>query len=318
MRINGEEQRFGLGIPTFMGGVPIAVEQTADYDVAFLGIPIETAASYRRGTAKAARALREYADWDDIGDKNFIDLDRDKLLLHSTAQRIGDLGDMVLDETNQERYIPKIITYAGNIAASCVPVFIGGDHSITYSTFQGARSRIHPDQKVGILHFDAHFDVEDAYPNMPKIWHGNVFRELIREGHIEGHDLFTVGVRGTVPKKWVDYADHKGINYFTSQEVIKDKQTVIEKVAAGLSAYDQIYVTLDVDGLDTAYAPGTGVPRFNGLLPQDIIDFFRACIKKPLLAADIVEYSPTYDTNGQTAITICDLAYELLAFRGKT
>jgi arginase family enzyme len=196
-------------------------------------------------------------------------------------------------------------------------VFIGGDHSVTYSTFQGAKSRVDRETKIGLIHFDAHFDVEDDYPNLPRVWHGNVFRALIDEGHITGKDLFTIGVRGIVPKKWVDYADAKEINYFTSDQLKQHKDDVIGKIATGLAAYDQVYVTMDVDSLDISQCPGTGTPRANGLMPGDIVDITRSCIIQPLLGVDIVEYSPLYDQNGQSAVTICEIMYDILAFRSR-
>ncbi len=315
MSVSSEEEKFGMGIATFMGGDYVRdIAATADYDVAFLGVPVEGGASYRHGQSLAPNILRRYSAWDRLDGAEFIDLDRDGQYLVSKDQRIVDLGDIVINESDPAGTIEKIKQKAGAIAANCFPVFIGGDHSITYSTFQGARSRVDKDAKIGLLHFDAHYDLESHYQNLPTIWHGNVFRQLIEEGHIKGNDLFTVGVRGIVPKSWVDYAQEKGVNYATANDVHRDKQGVIEKVRQALADYDAIYITLDVDVLDPPYCPGTGTPRANGLTPNDVVDIVRS-LERPLLALDIVEFSPQYDQNGQSAVNICEMLYDFLAFR---
>ncbi len=313
-----EENRFGTGIPTFMGGDYVTdVAETAKYDVAFLGLPFEGGASFRRGQAAAPSELRRYSDWDRLDGAEFVDLNRDGQVLKASNDRVADLGDLRIDESSHAAMNEEIVRFTGKIATNCLPVFIGGDHSITYSTFQGARSRLGKDARVGILHFDAHFDVEDDYPKMPRVWHGNPFRTLIQEGHVRRGDLVTVGVRSIVPKQWVDYANENGITYVTPNEVRKDKAAMIEKVRAALAKCDAVYITFDVDALDVAYCPGTGVPTSNGLTPGDIVDFVRNSIEPPLAGIDIVEYLPQCDVNGQSAFTICEMLYDFLAFRRK-
>lgn len=312
-----EENRFNTGVSTFLGADYITdVERTAVYDIAFLGVPFEGGASYRRGQSEAPGVLRTYSDWDRLDGTTYVDLNRDGQALMANTDRVADLGDLRIDESSNDVMTKEIIGYTGRIAASCLPVFIGGDHSITYSTFQGARSRIDNSARVGIVHFDAHFDVEDDYSKMPRVWHGNPFRTLIQEGHIGRGDLITVGVRGIVPKRWVDYAEDNGITYVTGDQVRRDKVAMIEKVQKVLAKFDAVYMTLDVDALDVAYCPGTGVPTSNGLTPGDVTDFTR--ILPPLIGLDIVEFTPRYDVNGQSAFTICEILYDVLAFRKKT
>lgn len=263
-----EENRFGTGIPTFMGADYVTdVAATADYDIAFLGLPFEGGASFRKGQAEGPSVLRKYSDWDRLDGTEYVDLSRGGQVLRASEDRAVDLGDLRIDESGSEAMIAEIIRYVGRIASGCLPVFIGGDHSITYSTFQGARSRIGEDARVGILHFDAHFDVEKEYPKMPRVWHGNPFRELIKEEHIRPGDMHTVGVRSIVPKQWVDYAESQDLTYVTASQVHEQRAETLDMIKQRLSVYDAVYVTFDVDALDVTYCPGTGVPTSNGLTP---------------------------------------------------
>lgn len=312
MSIN-EEERFGTGIPTFMGGDYINIKNVNSYDVAFIGIPIEYGASFRKGTTHAPSTIRRYSAWDRVDGSKYYDIN-EGVDYRANNLKIADLGDLLLSETAPLDDFKKISSYLARIPDKTFPLVVGGDHSITYPCFRGIMSGSKK-QKMAILHFDAHLDVEKNYLNMPEIWHGNVFRKLISEGSIDGNDIFSIGPRGIIPKKWADYASKQNINILTSRQIKNGILSEITKsLLEKLAKYDGVYITFDIDVLDVGSAPGTGIPQSGGLSPQEIIFIMRALRKINVIGMDVVELSPNYDPTGQTAMIVCEMLFNFLAF----
>lgn len=309
----GEEEKFGVGIHTFMGSDYKRLNELTDQKVAFLGIPLEYGASYRKGTAYASNAIRKYSAWDRVDGMYYFDLDG-KNIFKSNDIKIADLGDLLLSDTNQSKDFKKIIDFISAIPKGVLPLIIGGDHSITYPCFKSIKQN-NPNRKIALLHFDAHLDVEEDYLEMPEIWHGNFVRKLIEGNFIQGRDVLTVGPRGIIPKKWIDYTKDEQINIITASEFRENgRVNSIKKILNFLSDYDSVYITLDIDVLDIQFVPGTGTPQTNGLTPYDILEIMRSLRQTNVIALDLVEYSPSYDSNGQTNIIICEMLFNFLAF----
>lgn len=311
--IKPEEEKFGLGIATFMGADYIDISHAGEYDVVFLGLPLETGASFRKGMSLAPNAIRQYSSWDRVDGATFVDIKNNQKVTANKLS-IADLGDLPLCETDQNECIQKIIKYIGSIPQRSLPLVVGGDHSVTYSSFVGSRKRFPKNAKIALLHLDAHLDVENSYTNLPKIWHGNVIRKLISDNYIAPNDIYSVGVRGFVPEEWVNYAERNGINIFSAYEIMDHKEEVYAGIINRLKGYDLLYVSFDIDVLDTSYCPGTGVPSNDGLRPRDVSDLLKQLHDIRLIGFDMVELSPCYDVNGQTTMIACELLYELLAF----
>ena len=224
MKEERKEEYIYAGIPTYMGGEFIREKEIKDYDVVFLGVPCDYGASYRLGAKYAPRQLREYSFWDRIYGEELYDLDHNEYL-KTNELKIADLGDVYVNPTvpseNQDAITEK--TYA--ITKYSFPLVCGGDHSITYGSFRGfykAMKERYPDYEIGLIHFDAHMDVEDKYLNMPEVWHGNVFRKLIEGGYLKGKNMYTIGPRGVVGREWFDYVKEQEINLYTAN-VVKER-----------------------------------------------------------------------------------------------
>lgn len=218
MKEEREEEYIYAGIPTYMGGEFIREKEISDYDVVFLGVPCDYGASYRLGAKYAPRQLREYSFWDRIYGEELYDLDHNEYL-KTNKLKIADLGDVYVNPTNPGNNQEAITKKVYSIAKKSFPLVCGGDHSITYGSFRGffkAMKERYPDYEVGLIHFDAHMDVEDKYLNMPEVWHGNVFRKLIEDGYLIGENMYTIGPRGVVGRDWFDYVKEKHINLFTA------------------------------------------------------------------------------------------------------
>ena len=249
-----KEEYIYAGIPTYMGGEFIREKDIKKYDIIFLGVPCDYGASYRLGAKYAPRQLREYSFWDRIYGEELYDLDHDKYL-KTNELKIADYGDVYVNPTNPDDNQNAITNAVYKITKNSFPLVCGGDHSITYGSFRGFYKAIkerYPDYEVGLIHFDAHLDVEDGYLNMPNIWHGNVFRRLIEDGYLDGKNMYTIGPRGVVGREWFDYIKEKNINLFTANNIKKIGllNIINEIIEKNKDKKIKFYITFDIDCLD--------------------------------------------------------------------
>ena len=205
--MQNKEELIYSGIPTFMGSDFIKEDDIKKYDVVFLGVPTDYGASYRLGAKYAPRQLREYSFWDRVDGLKMYDLDNEQYI-QTNNLNIADIGDIEVNPTNPEQNQCNITDKVYSIRKNSFPVICGGDHCITYGSFRGcykAIKEMYQDYEIGIIHYDAHMDVEKDYLNMPRIWHGNVFRKLIEDGFLKGENLYTIGPRGIINSEDMSY-----------------------------------------------------------------------------------------------------------------
>ncbi len=316
--IDDKEEYIYAGIPTYMGGKFIKEKDIKNYDIVFLGVPCDYGASYRLGAKYAPRQLREYSFWDRIYGEELYDLDHNKYL-KTNEFKIADLGDVFVNPTNPSFNQDEITKKVYSIAKFSFPLICGGDHSITYGSFRGFYKAIKekfPDYDIGLIHFDAHMDVEDKYLNMPEVWHGNVFRKLIEDGYLKGENMYTIGPRGVVGKEWFDYVKEKNINLFTSNYI---KEKGILNIINGIKEKNKnkkikFYITFDIDCLDVSYVFGTGTPQCNGLTPYECDEALRNLHDLDIAGFDIVELNPKLDDSHTSFVIAEELLYHFLAF----
>lgn len=311
------EEFIYTGIPSFMGAPFISLKEAHKYDVAAIGVPVDFGASYRLGAKYAPRRIREYSFWDRVDGTIYYDLDINKVR-KSNKLKIADLGDINIWPGNAKRNDDEIIQVISAIRKKTFPLVLGGDHSITYSSFIGCQKGLrHRDaNSIGLLHFDAHLDTEDKYLTMPEIWHGNPFRELIKRKYLKGEHMVTIGPRDVVDHRWYEFVKENGITLFTSREVrLKGIISVMKEVIELLkSRCSYVYVTFDIDSIDISQAPGTGTPSGGGLFAEDIIIAMRMLRTLPIVGFDLVELNPKYDVSGATSVLACSILWNFLAF----
>lgn len=318
MKKERKEEYIYAGIPTFMGGEFISENDIKKYDVVFLGVPCDYGVSYRLGAKYAPRQLREYSFWDRIYGEELYDLDHNKYL-KTNKLSIADLGDVYVNPTNPNENQDAITEKTYAISKDSFPLICGGDHSITYGSFRGfykAMKEKYPDYEVGLIHFDAHMDIEDKYLNLPDVWHGNVFRKLIEDGYLKGQNMYTIGPRGVVGKEWFDYAKEQKINLFTANNV-KEKgilNVIDDIIRKNKNRKIKFYITFDIDCLDVSYVFGTGTPQCNGLTPYECDEALRSLNGLDIVAFDIVELNPKLDDSHTSFIIAEELIYHFLAF----
>ena len=318
MEEDRKEEYIYAGIPTFMGGKFIEEKEIKKYDVVFLGVPCDYGASYRLGSKYAPRQLREYSFWDRVYGEELYDLDRD-LYLKTNDLKIADLGDVYVVPTspssNQDAIAEKVYT----ITKNSFPIICGGDHSITYGSFKGfcrAINEKYPDYEIGLIHFDAHLDVENKYLNLPDVWHGNVFRKLIEDGYLNGENMYTIGPRGVVGREWYDYVKENKIHLYTSNKVkeVGILNIINEIININKNKKIKFYVTFDIDCIDISYIFGTGTPQYNGLTPYECDEALRNLHELNIAGFDMVELNPKLDDSHTSFVIAEELIYHFLAF----
>jgi agmatinase len=274
-------------------------------DVAVIGVPFDTATSYRTGPRFGPAAIRDLSQllrpWHPIHE---IDVFGSLSLI--------DGGDLAVTPGNAERTMEQIAEgLAPVVAAGAVPLVLGGDHSIVLGELRAHARAYGP---VGVVLLDAHADTWDQYYG-ERYFHGTPFRRALEEGLIDPHRSFLAGMRGSLyaaadldePRSWgFEIVPCHELRTWTAHEY---GARVRARVGEG-----PVYLSFDIDALDPAFAPGTGTPEVAGLLPHEAVAFLRALAGIPFVGYDIVEVSPQFDGPGQvTALNAASIGYELLA-----
>ena len=291
------------GIATF-GRAPYLTDATGA-DVAILGVPYDGSTSYRSGTRFGPRAIREQS-----------------LLLwgYNNAQQVAPFRSLkVVDVGDVDVVPPDIIAThqqiertAGRILETGAKlVTVGGDHSISLPLLRAHAQRHGP---MAVVHFDAHPDTWDSeYPGQPYS-HGTPFKRAIEEGLIDTSAYLQIGIRGPTngPE---DYADAValGARMITQDEFrARNLSDIVQEIQTTVGT-KSVYVTLDIDVVDPAFAPGTGTPEVGGLSSYEILQLVRGLRGLTTIGFDLVEVSPPYDFSNITAILAANLAFEFLS-----
>ncbi|HEU4973620.1 MAG TPA: agmatinase [Baekduia sp.] len=292
------------GVRTF-ARLPHVTVPHADVDAAVIGIPFDTATSFRSGTRFGPEAIRSASA---LLRPYHPPLDVD---VFGTLS-IVDGGDLEITPGNALRTTEQIAAALQPVvAAGIVPVVLGGDHSIVLGELR-AHAAVHG--PVALVLLDAHADTWDAYYG-EKYFHGTPFRRAVEEGLIDTGRSLLAGMRGPLyAPEDLQAARDMGFELLTGDELraltpAEYGARVRERVGDGPA-----YLSFDIDVLDPAFAPGTGTPEVAGLLPHEALGFLRALAGMRFSGYDVVEVSPPYDGPGQvTATNAAAVAYELLA-----
>lgn len=295
------------GIATY-GRAPL-VADAAEADVAILGVPYDSSTSYRGGTRFGPRAIREQS-----------------LLLwgYNNAQGVAPFQSLKVVDVGDADLVPVSIiathqhiqsAAAKVIEAGATLITLGGDHSITLPLLREHARKHGP---VAVIHFDAHPDTWDCeYPGHPYS-HGTPFIRAIEENLIQTDAYVQIGIRGPTGGPQ-DYADalRLGARMITLDEFRTRTLAEVLKEVRGLVGNRPVYVTLDIDCVDPAFAPGTGTPEVGGLTSYEILQLVRGLQGLKTVGFDLVEVAPPYDHAGITAILAANLVFEYLSLLAK-
>ena len=258
-----------------------------EVDTVIFGIPFDEAVSYRGGAGEGPKVLRENTFTPSPFTENFASY---------ASLKVYDAGDFnFIHGQDREKYFDEIADYvAGLVRMNKFFVMVGGDHSTTIPILRGIDRGV--DEDFGIIHIDAHFDLCDHIGG-DKLSHGSTQRRALELDHIGGtENMYFVGIRSIEPDEYEFKKTHP-IQVASAKECFRRGMEAIgEDVVRAMSAYKRVYITLDIDGLDPGFAPGTGTPQFGGLVPRQTLDLLEICFDNlNIIGLDVVEISPKLD-----------------------
>ncbi len=295
------------GTPTFFM-LPVALtpeDLTAgEVDVAIMGAPLDTG-SGMRGAAFGPKTLRgsdKYLGWGSWSDPH----------LHVMVDWMQDLtvvdyGDAPIDNLSAERSMAPVRAMVKEIAETgAIPMIVGGDHSLEYPDV-AAIADVYGKENVGVIHFDAHYDASENVSGH-LISHGQPIRRLIEEGHVLGKNYVQVGLRGYWPgEDGFRFMREHGFRYHTMAEIERDGwEPVMERALQEVSeGPEYLYISLDIDVLDPAYAAGTGTPEPGGLTTRELFPLVRRlCAENNVVGFELVEFNPLADPGYTTSLNV--------------
>ena len=287
------------GIPTFLG-LPAATS-AAGLDVAVIGLPTDLGVSNRPGARFGPRAVRTI---ERIGPYHPT-----QKSVPQAKLKAADIGDVPFrSRYSLEQTLEDIETFYSELHTQGVrPLSVGGDHSVTYPILK-ALGRERP---VGLVHIDAHCDTMGSYDGS-KFHHGGPFRLAVLDGVLDPERTIQIGIRGASNVYW-EFSYASGMTVIEMEEFMSLGVDAIAARARAVVGDRPMYVSVDVDGFDPAYAPGTGTPEVGGITPREGLALLRALTGLNVIGADVVEVAPQYDPTTNTAQLAAQLLFEELA-----
>jgi agmatinase len=286
-------------------------EKAAEANLAVIGIPWDVSSSYRRGAAEAPNVIRKatsgklYSPYTEMN-INLVD-----------KWRIYDWGDVEISTDNPIDAHNAVSTMLKDICSIWHKnrfLFLGGDHLATYFCFHTLSSKVNAvnGKSMGLIYLDAHPDLYPDYEGN-KYSHACVVRRIIEETKINPRNIVQVGIRAATPTQ-LEYIHEAGITIFTRKTFQeKGPHNVAGEVRAVFeNRVSQIYLSIDLDVLDPAFAPGLGNPEPGGLTTAEVVNFIQNLASLPIAAFDIVEFCPAQDHSNITAFAAAKLIKETL------
>ena len=294
--------------------------------VVILGIPFDGAVCARRGAAEAPAQIRRLSglptcfNEDGVEPKGFKIYDAGDISPQPGWDKWEDRNKREGADTEAEKCM-QVQQYFAAVEERALALmqggrfclFLGGDHSVSIPLIK-AFSRTCAGEKMGLLHFDAHPDLVSEYDGLS--WsHACTQRRSLELDGIEPKDLALLGVRSFMEEEAAFLASHPELNIFNVRNIYKKgPETVAKEVIEYFRDYDSLYMTIDIDVLDPAHAPGTGTPDAGGLSTRELLELVRDIAGAlPVKAADVVEVSPPLDHADITSLAAVKVIYELMA-----
>lgn len=289
--------------PTTFARLPRA-DEVSRADVLVVGVPFDSGVSYRPGARfgpahirASSKLLRPYNPAQDVHPFG--------------VQQVADAGDLGVNPFDLTEAITTIEQASDGLRADGARLLtLGGDHTIAVPLLRS----LHRDHgPIAVLHFDAHLDTWDTYFGAPYT-HGTPFRRASEEGLLDLERCLHMGIRGPLYSK-ADLEDDVRLGF----QVIRSDDYEVDGVASAVDRMrarlgdGPVYVSVDIDVLDPAHAPGTGTPEAGGLTSRELLNTLRGLTGLNIVGADIVEVAPAYDHAELTGVAAAHVGYELLS-----
>lgn len=293
------------GVPTFMRLPQVGLDhpRAGEVEIGFVGLPWDGGTSNRPGARHGPRALRDASTM--IRAQHPV-----SGLRPFEAVACADMGDVGPNPVDTNDTLARIAGFAGRLKELGIrPVSVGGDHLCTLPVLRGLASG----EPLGLVHFDSHTDLFPPYFGGTALTHGNPFRAAVDEGLLDPARMIQIGIRGTsYDDADRDFAKAHGIRIVTIEEFfargVPDVMAEAREILGGRPAY----LSYDIDFVDPAFAPGTGTPEVGGPNSYQALQVVRELSGQKIVAADLVEVSPPFDTGGITAWMGASILFEIL------
>jgi agmatinase len=269
-------------------------------DAAILGIPHDGAVFFRKGAAKAPKLIREFSVFVPpvLEDGTFLD----NLI-------VKDLGDFLLTkdvDKSHNNVREKIM----DMRKHTVPVVVGGDHSVSIPVIHALSDHFSPDP-IGIVYFDAHPDMNDLFEGS-KLSHACVLRRALENKTVHAKNMVLIGVR-SFEKEEVEFLKQNKIEFYTAQDVYNNGVKWISKrILKKMRGLKHVYVDVDIDVLDPAFAPSTGIPDAGGLSTRELLEIMNGITKLNFVGFNVVEVAPPLDPSHITSFAATKILVEFL------
>ena len=297
-----------MEVPRYAGLATFArlpqLHEVERYDIAVVGVPFDSGVTYRPGARFGPAAIRQVS--------RLLKPYHPALDVSPFAQaQVVDAGDIAANPFDIEAAVDQVREgVAGLLNTPEQRVLIlGGDHTIALPALQ-AVNRVHG--PVALVHFDAHLDTWDTYFGAP-CTHGTPFRRAAEQGLLVKDRSAHIGIRGSLYDR-ADLLDDAALGFTVVHCRDIDRigvDGVIERIRERVGDHP-VYVSIDIDVLDPAFAPGTGTPEIGGMTSRELVAILRAMRGLRIVAADVVEVAPAYDSGEVTAVAAANLGYELI------
>ncbi|MCJ7557538.1 MAG: agmatinase, partial [Gammaproteobacteria bacterium] len=257
-----------------------ARENAAGLDACFVGVPLDIGTSNRSGARFGPRAIRN-----------------ESVLLrpYNMATRaapfdslsVADIGDVAINTFNLQKSIPIIqAAYDEILSHGAIPLTLGGDHTVVLPILRAMAKKHGP---VGVVHVDAHTDVNDHMFG-EQISHGTPFRRAVEEGLLDCQRVVQIGVRGTgYAADDFDWSTEQGFRVVQAEQCWYQSLAPLMAEVREQMGSGPVYISFDIDGLDPAFAPGTGTPEIGGLTIHQGLEIIRGCRGMQVVGGDLVE-----------------------------
>lgn len=299
------------GIATFLKSKYLEdVNHVGDYDVAVMGAPFDVGTTFRPGTRFGPESIRSISKlYRPYHFEAGIDL--------KESLSICDLGD-IYSIHNLEKQYDQLSKAVGHVVSNkTFPVVLGGDHSIAYGTIRGLSESI--DGKIGVIQLDRHLDMQES--EMDERMHDSPLYHAGKLGNVDPKNIVHIGIGGWQNDiKGAAEAKKRGNTVLTMDDVDDlgiQRVTEIALERAWANGVQAVYLTIDVDCVDSGISMGTGWPEPGGFLPREVLRLIKGLAAPGLAGLEVVEVSPPYDPQQQTALLaarfVCDTLSSLVA-----
>ncbi|MFF2243778.1 agmatinase [Arthrobacter sp. NPDC058130] len=303
--------REGSDLPRYAGIATFAllprIDEVEHADIAVVGIPFDSGTSFRPGARFGPAHIREHS-------RQLHPYHQIHETFPFRNQQIVDAGDFGVNPYSIDQAVESIHAKAERLTSQGTRILaLGGDHTVALPLLRAAASAHGP---LAVLHFDAHLDTWDVLHGA-SIWHGSPFRRAAEEGLLDLEHCQHVGIRGGVydPSELED--DRRaGFEIIRSEEFQeRSMQSIAAQILERLGS-GPVYISIDIDVLDPAHAPGTGTPEVAGINTREFFSVLRRLKGLNIVGGDVVEVAPAYDHAGVTGLAAAHTAWELLTLMG--